>query len=72
VASNNDWPIADGGDGRNSRILYTVPQDAGGTYRVRVSAVLGSGDYTLQVVGATGVREVPLNVTAASIADGTR
>ncbi|TVS19950.1 MAG: hypothetical protein EA424_06450, partial [Planctomycetaceae bacterium] len=71
VASNNDWPIGDGGDGRNSRILYTVPEGAGGTYRVRVSGVWGSGDYTLQVAGATGVREVPLTVTAASIDDGT-
>jgi subtilase family serine protease/methionine-rich copper-binding protein CopC/type 1 glutamine amidotransferase len=70
VASNNNWSFADGGDGRNARIVYTVAEGAGGTYRVRISPVLGSGDYTLQVAGAIGARVVPLTVTAVSIADG--
>ncbi|NLX56992.1 MAG: S8 family serine peptidase [Planctomycetaceae bacterium] len=70
VASNNNWPIEEGGDGRNARIVHTVLEEAGGTYRVRVSPVLGSGDYTLQIAGATGLEESPLAVTAASIVDG--
>lgn len=70
VASNNNWPTADGGDGRNARILYTVPEGSSGSYRIRVSVVQGSGDYTLQVLGATGSEATPLNVSAASIAEG--
>ena len=71
VASNNNWAITDGGDGHNSRIIYTVPAGSSGTYRARVSPVTGSGDYTLRVQGATGVRAVPLTVTASSLVDDT-
>ena len=72
VASNNNWPVEDGGDGRNSRIVYTVPEGSGGDLpSARLRRSLGSGDYTLEVAGATGDHVVPLVVTDASIADGT-
>lgn len=68
VESNNNDST---GDGRNARIEYIVPADAGGTYRVRVSAVEGSGDYTVRVQGATGAVTSSLDVIGTSIADGS-
>ncbi|QEG41240.1 CARDB domain-containing protein [Roseimaritima ulvae] len=65
VASNNNGP-----DGRNALIQDYHAVDAG-TYIVRVAPVVGSGAYTLNVVGATGVADPALEVSSTSIMDGT-
>ncbi|HNN82512.1 MAG TPA: tandem-95 repeat protein, partial [Accumulibacter sp.] len=60
-------------DGRNARIEYLVPDDAGGAYRLRVSSLSGSGDYTLHVAGATGTADVQaMDLVGVSVADGAR
>lgn len=70
VASNNNWAVEDGGDGRNARIEYTIPDGAEGVYRIRVSSVIGEGAYLLQIGGATGSGAADLSVVSASIPDG--
>ncbi|MDP2433554.1 MAG: Ig-like domain-containing protein [Pseudomonadota bacterium] len=68
VASNNNGA----GDGRNAYLAYTVPVDAGGTYRVRVAPVSGGGEYTLAVQGATGSLAGGMRVTDSSVPDGAQ
>jgi len=64
VASNNNGGI----DGRNALINHIADQT--GSYRVRVMPVVGTGDYTLSVVGANGGSASPLTVTGSGIAEG--
>lgn len=59
-------------DGRNAQLSYTVPEGAGGLYRVAVRGVSGSrGEYTLAVEGATG-QPAPFTATAVTPADGAQ
>jgi hypothetical protein len=66
VASNSNGAT----DGRNALINYAVPTGASGSYLVRVNRFAGSGDYTLEVEGATGSVSSPVTVVAASLTDG--
>ena len=50
VASNDNGAV----DGRNARLEYSIPVDAGGAYRTVVRATSSAGNYHVAVSGATG------------------
>ncbi|MEW5770787.1 MAG: Ig-like domain-containing protein [Pseudomonadota bacterium] len=66
VASNDNGAS----DGRNALLNYTVQAGEAGQFRIRISAVSGGGDYSLDIQGATGDMSSPLAVLANSLADG--
>src|SRR5262249_31587198 len=63
VATDNNGAA----DGRNARLVYSVPSD--GTYRVIVRPVTGDGPYILTVDGATG-GVAPFTVTGSTPGNG--
>ncbi|MDP2105161.1 MAG: ThuA domain-containing protein, partial [Desulfobulbaceae bacterium] len=52
-------------DGRNVLISLPSEQTTNGTYRIKVTAYSGTGDYTLQVSGASAPTLADLTVTAS-------
>ncbi|UUZ69432.1 Ig-like domain-containing protein [Polaromonas sp. P2-4] len=58
-------------DGRNVRIVYTVPVGASGVYRVDVEGLNNTeGNYVLSVTGATANAAQTLQVTNTSVQNG--
>ncbi|MCX6042575.1 MAG: pre-peptidase C-terminal domain-containing protein [Caldilinea sp.] len=58
-------------DGRNARIVYTVPVGASGLYRVDVEGLNNTeGNYVLFVTGATASAAQALQVTDTSVQNG--
>ncbi|MDO8208319.1 MAG: pre-peptidase C-terminal domain-containing protein, partial [Gallionella sp.] len=68
LVASNDNDAA--GDGHNALLGYTVQAGEAGQFRVSVTPVSGSGDYTLNIDGATGDTASPPQVISSSLADG--
>jgi hypothetical protein len=70
VASNENGDA----DGRNAKLSYKVPKNAGGNYYIEVASVAAApaneGEYLLSVKSASVVLPA-FEVTATSLADGT-